>query len=81
MICVKNGPNGRTVELAGDPIELSRDIIAAIDSFIAICLDKEGQELFLKELPEMIRDYQSIRKINSVVDATQFDQLFGGEKS
>lgn len=81
MICVKNGPKGRTAELAGTPMEVAHDIVVAIDSFMMTCLDKEGQELFLKDLPKMVRDYQSIRLINSVVDASQFDQLFGGEKS
>lgn len=80
MICVKNGPKGRTVELAGTPMELVHDIVVMIDSFIMTCMDKEGQELFLKDLPKMVRDYQSIRQINSVVNASKFDQLFGGEK-
>lgn len=81
MICVKNGPKGRVTELSGNYMELANDIVVAIDSFIMACLDKEGQELFLKELPEMVRDYQSVRQINAVVDASKFNQLFGGDKS
>ena len=67
-------------ELRGNVMELSIEIIAAVDSYMTAFIREESAEDFLKDFTQGIKDYRAIRT-TTVTNVTNLDQILGGDKS